>query len=100
MESGEWYPRAPLVRHTHGPGCSLWLTPTAWLGRSLDNAYCGPRAYRKQETLTAQVGDRGSTGWLNPEWVEWLMGFPIGWTDSEGWATPLFPRLPSTLDGS
>jgi len=22
---------------------------------------------------------------LNPEWVEWLMGFPIGWTDlSEG----------------
>jgi hypothetical protein len=20
---------------------------------------------------------------LNPEWVEWLMGFPIGWTDLE-----------------
>jgi hypothetical protein len=20
-------------------------------------------------------------GSLNPEWVEWLMGFPIGWTD-------------------
>ena len=23
--------------------------------------------------------DRG--GKLNPQWVEWLMGFPIGWTD-------------------
>ncbi len=20
-------------------------------------------------------------GQLNPDWVEWLMGFPIGWTD-------------------
>lgn len=24
---------------------------------------------------------RRSHGALNPEWVEWLMGFPIGWTD-------------------
>lgn len=23
-------------------------------------------------------------GQLNPMWVEWLMGFPIGWTDLEG----------------
>ena len=23
----------------------------------------------------------GNGGQLNPEWVEWLMGFPIGWTD-------------------
>jgi len=23
-------------------------------------------------------------GQLNPTWVEWLMGFPIGWTDLEG----------------
>lgn len=23
------------------------------------------------------------SGVLNPEWVEWLMGFPIGWTDLE-----------------
>lgn len=24
---------------------------------------------------------RGNGGSLNPEWVEWLMGFPVGWTD-------------------
>jgi hypothetical protein len=24
---------------------------------------------------------QGNGGQLNPEWVEWLMGFPIGWTE-------------------
>lgn len=32
---------------------------------------------------------------LNPAWVEWLMGFPIGWTDLEGSATPSSPPSPS-----
>jgi len=27
-------------------------------------------------------------GRLNPTWVEWLMGFPIGWTDLEASETP------------
>lgn len=26
-------------------------------------------------------------GSLNPMWVEWLMGYPLGWTDCEGWGT-------------
>jgi hypothetical protein len=25
----------------------------------------------------------GNGGKLNPTWVEWLMGFPLGWTDLE-----------------
>lgn len=25
----------------------------------------------------------GSGNQLNPDWVEWLMGFPTGWTDAE-----------------
>jgi hypothetical protein len=29
-----------------------------------------------------------SGGQLNPMWVEWLMGFPLGWTDLEGSETP------------
>ena len=29
-----------------------------------------------------------SHGQLNPEWVEWLMGFPAGWTDLEASETP------------
>jgi len=30
----------------------------------------------------------GNGGRLNPNWVEWLMGFPIGWTDLEDSETP------------
>ena len=28
-------------------------------------------------------------GNLNPEWVEWLMGVPTGWTDLDSWVTGL-----------
>jgi hypothetical protein len=31
-------------------------------------------------------------GSLNPPWVEWLMGFPTGWTASKPLATPWFLR--------
>lgn len=30
----------------------------------------------------------GSAGQLNPEWIEWLMGFPIGWTGLNALETP------------
>ena len=46
---------------------------------------------RKPETLIAagrnetnslpDAIEGENTGQLNPNWVEWLMGFPIGWTD-------------------
>lgn len=35
------------------------------------------------------------TGQLNPPWVEWLMGFPIGWTDLGDSETPSSPKSPS-----
>jgi DNA (cytosine-5)-methyltransferase 1 len=31
---------------------------------------------RNSRPLSEQIG-----GSLNPTWVEWLMGFPLGWTD-------------------
>jgi len=36
-------------------------------------------------TLAAQAGGR-----LNPDWTEWLMAWPIGWTDSKPLATDKF----------
>jgi hypothetical protein len=50
-----------------------WTTPTA------HNAKEGgfPSEHlRNTPTLGAQVG-----GALNPTWVEWLMGWPLAWTD-------------------
>jgi hypothetical protein len=34
------------------------------------------------------VGREPGTGLLNPKWVEWLMGFPLGWTDLDASETP------------
>ena len=35
------------------------------------------------------------SGELNPRWIEWLMGFPAGWTESGASATPSFRRSAS-----
>ena len=51
----------------------FWPTPTAHNAK--EGAY--PAEYeRNTPTLAAQAG-----GKLNPTWVEWLMGFPLGHTD-------------------
>ena len=34
-----------------------------------------------------------ATGSLNPTWVEWLMGYPLGWTDLKDSATPSSHRF-------
>jgi hypothetical protein len=45
------------------------------------------------ESLPDYVGDSGSAGRLNPPWVEWLMGFPTGWSDLPAWEIRLSRRL-------
>lgn len=72
----------PSVRRTDGTDAQFWPTPTAMDAKGLD------RNFRKNATPTrsillsqkvAMLSE--NAGQLNPEWVEWLMGFPIGWTD-------------------
>ena len=41
----------------------------------------------KTRNLNDQIG-----GQLNPTWVEWLMGWPLGWTDLKPLATDKFPQ--------
>ena len=38
-----------------------------------------------------------NNGALNPTWVEWLMGFPPGWTDLNHSETPLSPKFQNSL---
>ena len=62
----------------------LWPTPTH---SPQENR--GTRRYpaqaegRRGKHLSGEVGEesKGQQGSLNPDWVEWLMGMPIGWTD-------------------
>ena len=60
---------------------SLWLTPTAtdgWRAEKLNTKSL--RKTKVNGNLAQQIAYQ-QDGPLNPEWVEWLMGFPIGWTD-------------------
>jgi hypothetical protein len=52
----------------------MWLTP---------HANCSTGAGGRAET-GATICKRRLVGSLNPTWVEWLMGFPLGWTDLKG----------------
>ena len=38
-------------------------------------------AYRSQLCELVEATPLGILGRLNPEWTEWLMGYPIGWTE-------------------
>jgi hypothetical protein len=54
----------------------------------------GPSQYQRNSLpLNAVAG-----GSLNPTWVEWLMGFPLGWTALDVLETPLC-RKSSKLSG-
>ena len=55
---------------------SMWPTPTRVCHK-------GSHKDRGKYNLTEHVG-----GSLNPTWVEWLMGYPSGWTDLEDSETP------------
>ena len=55
------------------------LYPTHRVGGSKGSSPVGV----KHGDLAAVIG-----GQLNPEWTEWFMGFPIGWTELEPSETP------------
>jgi hypothetical protein len=73
-----------------------WPTPRAadYKGGSIENAKDKAQASRPNgaQNLENEVAKRHPSvpggGQLNPTWVEWLMGFPIGWTSLEDSETP------------
>ena len=81
----------PTPRQTGGTSLAgavkLWPTPNASDNR--DRGSMRDPAIQRRIKLGKQVGlsmavkdgANQETGSLNPQWVEWLMGFPEGWTD-------------------
>lgn len=70
-----------------GVEMGLWPTPTAsdWKGsRKFESLReWGSRGTNLPEAVQRERGSGARPGMLNPEWVEWLMGFPPRWTDCE-----------------
>jgi hypothetical protein len=110
VASDAWTGDLKSTQQTEGSRHSLnlstavqkWPTPTAsdWKGRGPNSKqqglsevvkyptpqardYKGPSG-RSMKGLEKDLPTAvGSGGRLNPTWVEWLMGFPTGWTDLE-----------------
>ncbi len=71
---------APLIVETES---GLWPTPTARDGKGARKPETMQKSGRNPETnsLPDAIEFHGEPGRLNPTWVEWLMGFPLEWTD-------------------
>jgi hypothetical protein len=62
---------------------TMWPTPNAGDDRDRGNLSM-PSIQRRQrlgKQLNLSMVVSKESGALNPEWVEWLMGFPAGWTN-------------------
>lgn len=76
-----------------GEAVRLWPTPAATDAKgavSLSKANLRAIESSRGVRLPEEVAKRDQIevgGQLNPDWVEWLMGFPIGWTALKNWAT-------------
>lgn len=118
---GEWteyleiWPRAGMTQNgiasrrrasaprTSAIACSFWpgtggvkILPTLTVKGNDNRRGCSPTSGDGLATIARRLD--GSSGGLNPEWCEWLMGFPVAWTELEDSETPSSPRSPNSSD--
>ncbi len=82
--SGDGLAQADRLRPWPTPTARDWKDTGSFLGEGL------------QRTLGRAVCPSTTGGSLNPDWVDWLMGLPIGWTDSDSPGTELSPSAQRT----
>jgi hypothetical protein len=92
-----WLARRERVKKTANNGngmgmpltiaVQLWPTPTA-VTNTGGAAMCKWGGSRSRQKLRQMVSPQELNGALNPRWVEWLMGYPIGWTALPALETP------------
>lgn len=106
---GDYSRRLNAARHTSGSACLSWPTAstrdwkdTPGMAReSIDKDglhrnrtdQLARAVYAHGQAAPAKPSTHGSPrGLLNPDWVETLMGLPVGWTDSACSATESCPQ--------
>ena len=70
-----------------------WPTPTACMSKGSSPAALTRKDGQSRENDRLDHAVMAANGGsLNPTWVEWLMGWPLGWTDCAASATDKFPQ--------
>jgi hypothetical protein len=84
------------VRGNQSKHFKFWPTPAASDANKWSNQSLKERKEKGQQVRlnTAVSPEGGNGGQLNPTWVEWLMGWPLGWTDLKQSVTAKFHYAP------
>jgi len=92
MLNGEVFEQPNSAHGMSGLEFSWWPTPQASDNRFALSSF--------GSTLRNPLRNPGigKTHWCHPEFSEWLMGFPLGWTDLKPAETVLSPKSPSGSD--
>lgn len=103
MQSGACWERVMSALPMFEKGSGYWHTMTAndckpagkveiAMVQAHERGESVPNTYIR---LRSQVAARSNMcGPVNPPWAEWLMGWPLGWTDLKPSATDRFPYVP------
>ena len=87
--SGVLYQQPEWEHLTNESASSLWptLTTANWVTstsvEATREAMNNGEKYSSRIVQAVALAEPTAIGYLNPMWAEWLMGFPIGWTDLE-----------------
>ena len=76
MRNGKCWRLQTLARSISEPGFIYWPTPTTVANQS------SPSMAKNGAGCRKAIENPGN--YKDPTWVEWLMGYPIGWTDLGG----------------
>lgn len=83
-DTGENVDWEKVAKKSKLAGAVMWPTPSV-----CGNYNRKGSSKTSGDGLATKVGkDSQENGSLNPNWVEWLMGYPVGWTDLGDSATP------------
>lgn len=82
MSNGKCFHLQSWARHTKEKGSLLLPTPTA------SDSQTHPNDMIRFDSLTSFLHRKYGRGLLNPRFVEWMMGYPSGWTQTNNSVTP------------
>ncbi len=91
MQNGVCWPRAMLEGRMGGPACGSWPTPTATGNNNVRGRWQKSGDGLRTAVMRSLPEGADPGLFLNPAWVERLMGWPDGWTS-------LRPLSPSRME--